>query len=250
MKKKTEVVVEEKEKVKDTISLRRALYVIIVLVLLLVAIVVLPKYFLQKDHTTSFEYNGYEFQKQMVENTHIEGYFVSFYDQRGYLNNIPFYYPPKELEPLVVDPAIKSALFNFNSDGTIYLSVEPDSNASYVLAATEIAKILGQKMLGFNVKSALVFPIDGKFDFDIVEIPLNGTNETKTYNRTLRTSQGLLVRNCEDAHDDSFVIQIKEMPRNYVAYANNCITIAATNPDQAMMLTDALLYRLLGIMEN
>jgi len=195
-----------------------------------------------------FIYNGYDFEKKIVPGTTIEAYYVTFYDSQGQLNNVPFHYSPYDVEDFIIDSSLRPALLKFIGTGTLYISVEPTANARFVQAGIELARVTGERMLGIPTRSALTEPLDGVFDVEIVYV--NVTGEQQVYNKTLRTSQGIDIRSCEDAFDNVFVIQVKEMPRNYIAYSGHCATIGAQNADYALMLSDALVYRLLGVMEN
>ncbi|MFP4118465.1 MAG: hypothetical protein ACLFTH_00230 [Candidatus Woesearchaeota archaeon] len=146
------------------------------------------------------------------------------------LFEVPSNYHPYDLENI-----------SYNQNVTTYMMAEPhagfilavdDNGSKPVVAAVNIARILGEKFYGFPVKSAIYGEASGNS---------STTNSSITY------------KTCEDATKLVPVIHIStdedEPVVDFADNYTNCIVVGGSTGDEAIKAADKVVFKILRIMD-
>jgi hypothetical protein len=203
----------KKEELRNNIILT---VIALVLVGALVALVVVPKYLTEKEAENN-EYNHFPFQMR-------QGSWYTVIESETQRAPIPFYYHPRELENIPLDPNV---LARFNevqkNNGSIFITIDPESpDNDIVIAGVEISKVTGQ-WFAIPTASAVIRKPEGVD----TEFP---------------------VLTCADADNDTLIIWLTKSDKN-VAYAHkDCVILEGKTYEDLIKVADRLSYSLLGIM--
>ncbi len=195
---------------------------IIIILLLLFIIGTFSVYLYQKNRYKQvyFDYNGFAVHKttdKAGNNIYQTEIFLGDNPQ-PYL--ITTRYSPKDIEDIDVYNNLKEDLIKKE----IYITMDSNSSAVSVLAATEISKITGNMLL-YNIPThgALISPVEGK-------------------NNTIKT--------CEDVTQDQAIILLKQTDQSKIYSQDGCIIIEGKDEFDLIKVANRLILTLLGIMEN
>ena len=138
----------------------------------------------------------------------------------GELFNVPFRNSPSEVKDVLIDNKVPGAIVN--SD-LIYLTTDPNSSSSSVVAMLEIGRILGTtyKIMNIPTGSALTVWTGGNDDFPVVT--------------------------CANATLSRRVVVFKESDKTLAYVNNNCIIFLGKDGDDLIRVADKVTFILLGI---
>jgi hypothetical protein len=194
--------------------------IIIGIIIIIVASVVLVKYIFKNDSIV--EYNHYTFTK-FEGNKWMTQQLIG-----GQLYNIPFYYNPNEVLDIPVDPNSVNSIryFKDHTNGTIYVSFDPNESSKVILAGVEYARILGNvyNIYNMKVKSSITKPTDNTTDYPIIT--------------------------CKNQSKNTFVIVQTLSDKNLVSIRDNCVTIEYLNATESIRVADAFAFRLLNMIRD
>jgi len=206
---------------KKPVDSKKSLIVILIIVgiiILLLGSIFLLKYVVKNKDTVT--YNQYVFQK-------FEGNkWMTEQMIKGQLYNILFYNNPTQVSNIAIDPISINRIreFTLNTNGTVYVSIDPNESSKVVLAAVEYVRILGTvyNMYNLNVKSAFNhYPINQTTDYPIIT--------------------------CSNQSKDTLVIYQTVTDKNLVSIAGNCVIIESKNASESIRVADAFAFKLLNI---
>ncbi len=162
-------------------------------------------------------YNGFEFVKGKCPYTKD----TLCWFGKVYINNqayvIPFRNSPLDVEHIVLDDNVRERLIYHNKSGTAKVLVEKDLPAQYVLAATDISRMLGDRYGVLNINTS-----GGIYDDPFT---------------------------CEDATQDNLVVYFKPSSIDYIQLQGDCVVLNVIDGEHAMQVADRLSYDLLGIIQ-
>lgn len=190
----------------------------IVLGIIIVAVIIYGIFLLSPRASEEFNpvYNGFVFQEDgdywRVGLKTVVG------DQ-----TIPFYYHPSELEEIPYAKKINSDLLAVQKNkGKFSIAISPDlkESGTAVISAVEISKISGN-VFGLETAAGYSGPVD--------ELP---------------------VFNCENATPKNFVVELELGDANSISAKSYCAVLTAQNETDLIKLSDLLVFKLMGIMEN
>lgn len=191
------------------------------LIIFFLALVYVPK-FLHEQEVEGNKYNGFSFYEGD------DGFWYTVVQKGAQPYEIPFYYHPRELEGIVVEPGVRDKFFDMAANnGAIYIVVDPDSDSKSVVAGVEIAKITGQGYQLLNVPTYSAFSKE----------PSNLTVNVETP-----------IMDCTAANNQTLVVGLVLSSRNVVYSQGYCVRLEAASYDEMIMVADRLMYNLLGIM--
>ncbi len=191
------------------------------LILFFLALVYVPK-ILHNQEVENNRYNGFDFYKGD------DGFWYTVVQKGAQPYEIPFYYHPRELEDIVIEPGVRDKFFDMvANNGTIFIVVDPDSESKSVIAGVEIAKITGQGYRLLNVPTYSAFSKE----------PTNITVNVETP-----------ILSCAAANNRTLVVGLVLSSRNVVYSQDYCIRLEALTYDDMIRVADRLMYSLLGIM--
>ena len=203
-------------------------YLWVLIVVLVLGIAISSVFFIDFNTTSeqSYEvYNHYAF-KQVGDKWSTE---VVYNNE---LFEVPSYYHPLEVEDLPVDSQVVNFIMNVAHAGFI-IAVD-DGGSEHVISAINLARILGEKYYGFPVKSALYGD--------------NNKTITNVENTTISYA------NCADATEVVPVIRISLNESFPVVTTDadnpNCIIVGGSTAQETIKASDALVFRLLGIIRK
>jgi hypothetical protein len=167
-----------------------------------------------------YTYNAFPITKAACEGTDVDCYYVEF-AIRGAPYTISFYNHPSEVEDIIVTPNALRVLLNMQDvrNHTVYIAVPTDAPAEFGIAGVALARILGTRygIMNLNVKGAVLG---------------NGPGEVS----------------CSDASGRVLVIAMQEAAVDAVSVPQaNCILLSATTPQMGVAVSEALTYRVLGV---
>ncbi|MCK5347486.1 MAG: hypothetical protein KAR20_28950 [Candidatus Heimdallarchaeota archaeon] len=138
----------------------------------------------------------------------------------GELFNVPFRYSPSEVKDVLIDREVPRAIVN--SD-LIYLTTDPDSSSSSVVAMLEIGRILGTT-------------------YGIMDIPTGSALTAWT-----GENDDFPVITCANATSLTRVVLFEESDKT-MAYVNkDCIIFSGKDGDDLIRVADKVTFILLGI---
>jgi hypothetical protein len=191
------------------------------LIIFFLALVYVPK-ILHGQEAENNRYNGFDFYKAG------DGFWYTVVQKGAQPYEIPFYYHPKELEDIVIEPGIKDKFFDMvENNGTIFIVVDPDAESKAVIAGVEIAKITGRGYQLLNVPTYSAFSKE----------PTNMTTNVETP-----------ILNCAAANNKTLVVGLVLTSRNVIYSQDYCIRLEAASYDDMVRVADRMMYNLLGIM--
>lgn len=164
-------------------------------------------------------YNGFEFAKAG------NGFWVTELTANGQPYQMPFYYHPRDVLNITIDPNIaKGLIYPTTRPEKIYISLDPDSGSKPVIAAVELSRLLGTKynLFNYDVDSALTRPAEGA---------------------------DIIVKTCEDAAPGIVVIQFEQADKNQIYLDGNCVRFQYVNVNESIRVADRMNYALLQIMD-
>ncbi len=192
---------------------------------LFIAIVFGATLLLSHDNPSEKDYNNFVFTQGP------DGLWYVDLEINGVLYNIVFHYHPSDLENISVDPRVVSlinSLSNYvknTSEGSLYISLDPEADASLAMAGVEVAKILGEKYNIYNIPTSAV------------------------YSRPFNDSLGTPVINCANRPPKSVVLEIRTGDSNSVFLEDTyCIVVEGVDGNSTIKSADRLDYALLKIM--
>jgi len=211
---------EENKEVDSGKSLKFVVIIAGIIIIILAGIFVWSTYFRNAGDVT---YNNYVFQK-FETNKWMTQQLI-----KGQMYNIPFYNNPNQVLDVPIDPNAISSIreFSKNTNGTVYISVDPEESSKIVVAAVEYGRILGTvyNIYDMNVKSAISTPVPGK----TIDSP---------------------VITCDNASKDVMVIYQFVSDKNLVSIDNNCVLVESTDINESIRVADAFSFRLLNIIQE
>jgi hypothetical protein len=207
---------ESRTKKKSMSSGLQFLIFIIVLILLMIGLLYgLPKYkeYKQEQIDDKTKFNGFDFYYD--EN---QGYWITQVQIGRTPYNIPFYHHPTDLKGIKIQYGIEDIIL-LQRPKNIIISVPPDSNSQIALAAIEISKITGDR-------------------FQMLKIPTKSAVSSK--------AEGLPVANCNNASQETVVIQFIKSNKNLISSQGRCIKLEFKN-NESIQVADAFAYSLVKI---
>jgi len=193
------------------------------LIIFFLALVYVPK-ILHQQEVENNKYNGFDFYKAD------DSFWYTVVQKGAQPYQIPFYYHPRELEDIAIEPGIRDKFFDMvANNGTIFIALDPDSESKAVIAGVEIAKITGRGYQILNVPTHSAFTRE----------PTNITTNVETP-----------IVTCSAANNKTLVIGLVLSTKNLAYSQDYCIRIEATSYDDMVRVADRLMYNLLGIMLN
>jgi hypothetical protein len=227
----------KKKSLKDSISIKETLILIIGIVVIFSLFLIIPNLFEEEPKTLdelhaenynmppseeNYVYNGFSFLKMPDPRTSREFWYTQ-YRINDTIFNIPFHYGPREVNNIT--RAVLEPLERKDYKG-MYMTIDPKNyteNRPYLtLAFSEFSeKILKVKR----------YPIMSACTLNITE-----------------ACQDRPIANCTNA-EDFIVVYFKDEGETAVITEGNCITVQGTN-ESLIKATDRLLLELLGIMTN
>ncbi|MFH1589799.1 MAG: hypothetical protein ABIB43_04500 [archaeon] len=133
--------------------------------------------------------------------------------------NIPFYYHPRDLKDVVVEPDIENIIL-LKRPENIIITVPGDSSSQLALAGIEVSKITGTR-------------------FQVLKIPTaSALNEPIT---------GMPYATCESANEKTVVISFEKSKNNVIRSENRCI-ILEFKDNESVRVADTFVFHLLKIM--
>ena len=205
------------------ISTKTFIIICLALAIIILGLALIPQY-LNKNETSNNKYNNFEFFKFQ------DGFWYTQVQKGPQPFWIPFYYHPRELENIPVEPYLRGLFFEISdNNGTIYITLDPESEDNrIVIAGVEISRITGSRYGLLNVPTYSAF----------IKPPINQQTETKTP-----------IITCANANNQTLVIWIVLSDKNLVYSYDYCIILEARNYEDMIKVADRLVYHLLGIMD-
>jgi hypothetical protein len=195
-------------------------FIIVGIIMLIFASAILLSKYMFKDKNT-VEYNHYVFEK-FEGNKWMTQQMIG-----GQLYNIPFYNNPEQVLDIPVDPnAVRNLrIFKTYSNGTVYITVDPNESSKVVLAGVEYARLLGTayNIYNMNVKSAISRSVDG-FEYEVIT--------------------------CKNQSKNTFVIYQTVTGKNLISVNGACITLESRTANESVRVADAFAFRLLNIIRD
>lgn len=177
-------------------------------------IVVYASKYLGEKKLTENDYNNFKFRYSDAEKVwYVE---VQMGPQPF---TIPFYNHPRDLEDIVVEEDIEKKLLTPRPSYLI-IAVPSESSSMVAIAGVQISRITGNQVLGIPTSSAV-----------------NDNDEL-----------GLPYVNCNDADEDTIVINFENSDKNIISSSGNCIRIEFTSANESVRVAEAFVYNLLTIM--
>jgi hypothetical protein len=194
----------------------------VVLVGLLLGLIFVPK-LIHKAVVDNNKYNNFEFYKGS------DNFWYTIVQKGAQPYQIPFYYHPRDLVNITVDPGIRDKFFEIMANnGSIYITLDPDStDNSIVVAGVEIAKITGKGYSLLNVPTHSAF----------TKQPANISTNVETP-----------IVTCSNSNNKTMVIWITLSNKNMAYSYDYCIRLEAKSYGDTIKVADRLMYDLLGIM--
>jgi hypothetical protein len=206
----------ERKPVDSKKSLKFILIVFGIIVLIIATTIILGKYVLVNKNVV--EYNNYIFYKS--ENIWSTQQLI-----KGQLYDIPFHNNPKQVLDIPVDPQAIDQIrgFSNNTNGVVYIVVDPYESAKVVLAGVEYARLLGDvyNIYNMKVKSAISTPVD------------------------VETTSPVIT--CKNQSKNTMVIYQTVTDKNLVSINGNCIILESIDINESVRVADAFAFRLLNI---
>lgn len=175
------------------------------------------------DGTNVAIYNYYEFNRHADDIWYLQ----MMIKNRPY--EIPFYYNPFETEDIPFDnrtmPTI-AAFQNRTGPKVVYVSIDPLASSKIAVAAFELKRIIGTNYDIFNFQTG--YGIHYKHIENYTEYP---------------------VATCSDARPNRLIIMINVTGENSVHTQDNCIIMNSADVNESVRVSDALAFRLLGIIQ-
>jgi len=191
------------------------------LIIFFLALVYIPKIMHQQEVEDN-KYNGFDFYKGT------DGFWYTVVQKGAQPYQIPFYYHPRELEDITVEPSIRGKFFDMvANNGSIYIVVDPDAPSKAVIAGVEIAKITGKGYQILNVPTYSAFSKE----------PTNITTNVETP-----------ILSCSAANNKTLIVGLVLSNKNIAYSQGYCIRLEAASYDDMVRVADRLMYSLLGIM--
>lgn len=134
---------------------------------------------------------------------------------------LPFYYHPRDVDMIPVDPNAQKAL-NIVADngGQIVISLDIDAPLpNQGIAAIEISKVTTQ----------------------LYNIPTVGATTKQS------DDPNVPVATCDNSGIKQLVYEVRITNKNEILYENECIILEAKSPEELIKVTDAYIYRMLGV---
>ncbi len=178
--------------------------------------------------TTENRYNGFDFYELHTGKLRTWETIISL---NGSLYALEFYYHPREVEDVVLQPMITRRFLDPRErPARLYLSLSPDAGSTPVVAGVEISKVTGRQLpyLGVETRGALHAPPP--------------TNESE-----------VVVVTCDDATSEQAVIFFEEGAANLIVEDSKnpwCIRLQYRDANESVRVADRLAYALLGIMPD
>jgi hypothetical protein len=143
--------------------------------------------------------------------------------------NLPFFYGPWELEQIAVPRSTLEHIWKKQLDKSIsvYVSIDPNSTGTAVVAGANIARIIGTKYRIFNMN---------------VSAALTAQGSTSTQ-----------VISCANSSSKVFVYEIRLGATTAISLGGQngtCVVIQAQNASDLLRAADAYSYNLLGVMKS
>ncbi len=170
-------------------------------------------YFMNKDK--SYAYNGYQFGKDEF------GLWRTALKTGTGDRIYEFYHHPSELENISFDyeiTAYLAAVVNNRGNFTVAYSPELSTNGKTAIAGTEVTKVMG----------TYIFVRSG-------------------FTEILEDEPNLPVYVCEDANPFNYVLEFSLGDENKITSKGFCTKIQAKNFDDLIMMADAYIYRIMGV---
>jgi hypothetical protein len=210
------------EKESKPISTWQFIIFAALLLIIFLAVLFVPK-ILRNTELNKNKYNNFDFYKGA------DGYWYTIVQKGNQPYQIPFYYHPRELEDITVEPGLRDKFFAIrDNNGSIFITLDPDSSDNkIVIAGVEIAKITGKGYSLLNVPTRSAFTKE----------PTNTTTNVETP-----------IVTCDYASNKTMVIWLVISNKNIVYSYDNCIRLEAKSYDDMIRVADRLMYHLLGIM--
>lgn len=157
------------------------------------------------------EYNSYQFVQASSGEWIVD---LSF-------GPLPFYYHPRDVDMIPVDPNAQKALnIVADNDGQIVISLDPDFDVPrQATAAFEISKVTSQ-----------VYTIP---TFHAITKDINDSS--------------VKIATCANSGIKQLVYEVRITNKNEIRYENECIILEAKSPEELIKVTDAYMYRMLGV---
>ncbi len=164
------------------------------------------------------KYNGFPIQRGMCPGTTRECVLLSF-EIRGNPYQIPFYNHPQDIESLPVAPAAVRSIIAMQKveNQSVLIVIPPNAPGDIGVAGVQLGRILGDRygIMNLNVRA---------------------------------TSAANLASACTQANATTLVVWFESDKLNAVHEAQkNCIAISAIDGPGAVAGSEALTYRILGV---
>ncbi|MGM5481465.1 MAG: hypothetical protein ACQESE_03565 [Nanobdellota archaeon] len=208
-----------KEK-KTSTAISKSWFIIIIII---AAVIFSTITFIDFGNDTDYStYNHYAFESVGEKwQTQVE--------KEGQLFNVPSYHHPYDLENISYNAEVTTYMMTVPHAGFI-IAVDDDGSKP-VIAAVNIARILGQRYYGFPVKSAIY-----------------GTAPANTTNVTADIS----YKTCDDASELVPVIHVStnqsEPMVDFQGNTTHCVLVGGSSGDDVIKSADKLVFHLLRIM--
>lgn len=137
---------------------------------------------------------------------------------------IPLRNKPQDLEAIQVDPAVRQKTLN---SGGIFITMQPELDQKAAIAGIQLAKVLGTA------------------DYGVFKIPTQGAF-TAAINTT--AEQDYPVKTCQDATPDTRVIILTLGEENTAYVSADCVIIKATDEDNLIKVSEAVVLKLLNVL--
>lgn len=202
---------------------RGALFVAAVAVVVLVVLVGVPLWnqHVSEERLEETRYNGFDFYEARQGNRTL---WKTELTVEGQPYDIPFYYHPRDVERIPIEPGIAEQLRE-EPPATLYMALSPEAGSRPVVAAVEVSRITGER-------------------YNLLNIPTKSALKSGNPNATTR------VRTCADATPEAMVISFDEGDENAVYRDENpfCIRLEYTSGEESIRVADRLAYELVQIM--
>ena len=194
-----------------------------ILIILFLAIVFIPQY-LQKSEIEKNKYNEFDFVKEK------DGFWYTLVQKGAQPYWIPFYYHPKEVEDIPVDPNIQGKFFEMvENDGQIFITLDPDAgDNNVVIAGVEISRITGGR-------------------YDILNVPTRAAFTNEPTNTNVET--GVPIITCANSNNKTLVVWLTLSHSNIAYSYDYCIRLEATDYEEMVRVADRVVYHSVGIMD-
>jgi hypothetical protein len=193
----------------------------VVVIILMFGFVFGPKMW-QKAEIDKNKYNNFDFFKGP------DGFWYTMVQKGNQPYQIPFYYHPRDLVGITVEPGLKEKFFGIrDNNGSIFITLDPEADPKIVVAGVEIAKITGKGYALLNVPTRSAF----------IRPPKNMTTNVETP-----------IITCDYADSKTMVIWLVRSDKDIVYSYDNCVRVEAKSDDDMIKVADRMMYHLLGIM--